>query len=232
MKFRNELKYLINNYDFEVLKARLKIIMKPDPHAVNGQYKVNSLYFDDYKQTSFDQVMSGISKRWKWRIRYYNNDYDYICLEKKFKVNNMTNKQKVKISKQQCLDIINNVNISVNTNNEELLNEFYLDYLNTRLKPAVIVSYDRIPYLYKAGGVRITFDFNLSTSMNFDKFLSNSFSTIPLLEVKQYILEVKYNEFIPDYIRHKLSLNHLERTSYSKFAKGILMLKKRGGLND
>ena len=31
------------------------------------------------------------------------------------------------------------------------------------------------------------------------------------------VLEVKYNELIPDFIRFRLELNHLEQISFSKF---------------
>ena len=41
------------------------------------------------------------------------------------------------------------------------------------------------------------------------------------------ILEVKYNELIPDFIRFRLELNHLEQTSYSKFNNCIDDLSRR-----
>lgn len=42
------------------------------------------------------------------------------------------------------------------------------------------------------------------------------------------VLEVKYDDFIPDYLRYKLQLNNLYRTSYSKFAQSINIMKKGG----
>lgn len=227
-RFRHEIKYLIDKHDREILKTRMKTILKEDDYTIDGKYKVLSLYFDDYYNSSFNQVIEGISERWKWRIRYYNNDSQYICLEKKYKVNGMTHKNKVRITEKQVLDILNNKNIKIDNNNNKLLNEFYLNILTKLLKPIVIIVYDRIPYVYNAGNVRITIDYNISASNEFKNFLNKDLALIPLIETNYSVLEVKYDEFIPDYIRYKLELNHLNRTSYSKFLKGLLMLKKGG----
>lgn len=226
INFRKELKYLINKNDELILKERLKTILKKDFNTIEGKYKVLSLYFDDYKKNSYYQVVNGISERWKWRIRYYNYDTSFICLEKKYKVNGMTYKSKINITKKQVNDILKNKNIKISDKNDKLLNEFYKDILIKFLRPAVIIVYDRIPFTYNAGNVRITIDYNLSSSVDFDKFFDKKINLVPIMEKNYAILEVKYNDFIPDYIRYKLELNHLMQTSYSKFLQGILMTNK------
>ena len=96
-------------------------------------------------------------------------------------------------------------------------------------KPVVIIDYDRIPYVYDAGCVRITLDYNLSCSYDFDKLFSDKLFGIPLMEEGKTILEVKYNDFIPDYIRFSLQLNELYRTSFSKYGNGRLVIKNYVG---
>lgn len=226
--FRKELKYLINNNEKIILEERLKTLLNYDKHSIDGNYKIISLYFDDYKKTSYNQVIDGISERWKWRIRYYNFDDSYVCLEKKYKVNGLTAKKKIKLSKEKTLDIINNKNIKIDSSNDKLLNEFYLNILTKLLKPRAIVIYDRIPYTYSAGNVRITIDYNLCTSNDFKNLFNEKLNIIPVMDKDHCVLEVKYNDFIPDYIRHKLQLNELTKTSYSKFIKSIYILKKGG----
>ena len=223
--FRYEKKYFVNDYYIEQLKKRLSPIVKLDP-ILNGKrnYSIRSLYFDDYCDTSFKQVVNGISKRYKYRIRFYNNNTDYIVLEKKYKINNMTKKVSCELTKDQVLDIINNRNISVSKSNSKLLNEFYLMILTRGLKPKVIIDYDRIPYVYDAGMVRITIDYNISCSYDVLNFFNPDILRIPLMEQGNSILEVKYNDFIPDFIRYCLQIN-LERTSYSKYGNGRLVLK-------
>ena len=227
--FRFEKKYILNNLQVEQLKHRLSPLMKLDP-ILSGKsyYSIRSLYFDDYNDTCLKQVINGISERYKYRIRFYNNNVEYIVLEKKYKINNMTKKISCELTKEQVLDIINNRNIFVSKSNPKVLNEFYLMILTRGLKPKVIIDYDRIPYVYDAGMVRITIDYNISCSYDILNFFDPDILRIPLMEAGKSILEVKYNEFIPDFIRYGLQLN-LERVSYSKYGNGRLAIKNYVG---
>lgn len=227
--FRFEKKYILNNLQVEQIKHRLSPLMELDP-ILSGKpfYNIRSLYFDDYKDTCLKQVINGISERYKYRIRFYNNNTNYIVLEKKYKINNMTKKTSVEISKEQVDEILNG-NITISKDNDKLINEFYLMIKTKGFKPVAIIDYDRIPYVYDAGCVRITLDFNLSCSYDFKKLFDDDIRKIPLLEQDKTILEVKYNDFIPDYIRFSLQLNELSRTSYSKYGNGRITLKNYVG---
>ena len=107
--FRFENKYLINSLQIEELKHRLAPVVSLDP-ILSGRkfYSIRSLYFDDNYDTCLNQVINGVSKRVKYRIRFYNFNEKYIILEKKYKINNMTRKLSCEITKEQALDIINN----------------------------------------------------------------------------------------------------------------------------
>ena len=85
MKFRHELKYLLNPADAELIRERLSVVLHPDPHAENGEYHIRSLYFDDYWDTAYEEKISGVSRRRKYRIRAYNLRDDVIRLECKEK---------------------------------------------------------------------------------------------------------------------------------------------------
>lgn len=223
--FRKELKYLIKKSDRVILEERLKTIVKLDKNTSENSYKILSLYFDDYKETCYNQVLNGISERWKWRIRYYNFDTSYICLEKKYKIDGLNKKYKIRLTKEQVEDILFSRNIIIKKGNPKLLNEFYLNIHKYRLMPKVITVYDRMPYTYEAGNVRITIDYNLSSSNDFNNFFNKNIKLIPMLEQNNAILEVKYDDFMPDYIRFKLELNNLTRTPYSKYFQGVNILK-------
>lgn len=227
--FRFEKKYILNNLQVEQLKHRLSPIMKLDP-ILSGKefYSIRSLYFDDYKDTCLKQVINGISERYKYRIRFYNDNTDYIVLEKKYKINNMTKKTSIQITKE-IVDGILKGNFVISKDNNKLLNEFYLMIRTRGFRPVVIIDYDRIPYVYDAGCVRVTLDYNLSCSYDFDNLFSDEIRRIPLMEEGNSILEVKYNDFIPDFIRFSLQLNELYRTSYSKYGNGRLAIKNYVG---
>lgn len=224
--FRYEKKYIINNLQVELLKQRLIPIMKLDSNLQGNEfYSIRSIYFDDYNDTCLKQVINGISERYKYRIRFYNYSDKYIVLEKKYKINNMTKKDSCVITKKQVYNILYNKNFYVSKDNSKLLNEFYMQMKIKGFKAKVIIDYDRIPFVYDLGNVRITIDYNLSCSYKFNKLFCSDKSSIPLLDAGYSILEIKYNDFIPDFIRFALQLNELERVSYSKYGNGRLMIK-------
>ena len=219
-KYRNELKYYINKVQFEEIKKRISFLLDTDKNTrEDGSYFIRSLYLDDYKDTSFYQVVDGISKREKYRIRYYNYDTSYICLEKKFKINNMTNKTSYRVTKEQIEELLKG-NLAIKKENNKLLKTKFYGY-----KPVVIVNYDRIPYVYKAGNVRLTLDYNISIDYNTDSFFETNGVQIPIIQDNLRILEVKYDEFLPTYISWLININNLERTSYSKYLVGRKMEK-------
>ena len=220
---RNELKYKITDNDFYLLNLNLKNITKKDSNCKEDFYTISSIYFDNYKKTSYNQVKNGISERWKYRIRFYNHDDSYIMLEKKHKINGLTNKNSVRISREM-LDNILRGNVKIEKNNNKLLNEFIIKMKTELLKPIICIEYDRIPYVYKLGTVRITLDYNIRYTNNYsDLFNKNK----KVYYLKDKILEVKYNELIPDFIRYRLELNHLEQISFSKFNNCIDSLNRR-----
>lgn len=230
-RFRYELKYFLNKYEFEVINARLHTFLKNDKNVMDdGTYFIRSLYLDNYNDTSFYQVLNGISEREKYRIRYYNNDLNYICLEKKYKINNMTYKTSYRISKKELMDLLNN-KLDINKNNNKLLNEFILKIKFMGYKPTVIIDYNRIPFVYEAGNVRITLDYNIAIDTRVDNFLKKEGQAVPIIEKDYCILEVKYDDFLPNYISWLVNINELEQTAYSKYLNGRIMQKRiKGGL--
>lgn len=220
---RKELKYLIEDNDFYVINHNLKDFLKKDSNCKGEFYTISSIYFDTYNKTSYRQVKEGISDRWKYRIRFYNYDDSYIKLEKKHKTNSLTTKSSIIISKKILLDILSN-NVKIKSTNPSLLNEFILRMETELLRPIICIEYDRIPYVYKDGNVRVTLDFNVRYTNRFNNIF-NKKKKVYYLEHK--ILEIKYDEFIPDFIRFRLELNHLEQNSFSKFNNCIDSLKRR-----
>ncbi len=223
-KYRHELKYMITDLQFEELKTRLSSMLDVDKNAKKngGKYFIRSMYFDDYLNTSYYQVLNGVSKREKYRIRYYNYDENYISLEKKFKINNMTNKTSCKVTRKQVEDLIAG-KLDVSKDNHKVLNEFIIKTKFYGYRPVIIIDYDRIPYTYVAGNVRITLDHNISMNYNASDFFKKDSTSIPLLEKGRNILEVKYDDFLPNYLAWLVNINVLEQTSFSKYLNGRIM---------
>ena len=99
-----------------------------------------------------------------------------------------------------------------------LLQKLTMLMLTRRMRPVVIVEYDRIPYVYKNGNVRITLDTNIRSSSDVERFLDEIIPVRPVLPVGQQLLEVKYDDYLPDFIYRSLQLHSLRQTAFSKYA--------------
>jgi hypothetical protein len=201
---RHEFKYEIDRLQYQVLQKKLCTLLKPDPHMIsNGRrhYNVRSLYFDDCYNTALNDKEAGVYKRKKYRLRIYNRSDGFIKFERKTKVGAYMLKESTRITREQADQLIeNDFDFLVKAENN-LLKDFYLETRCNLMRPVVIVEYDREAYIHNVGTVRITFDTQLRTSLGYKQFFDKENSTMRTLEQQNIILEVKYNEVLPGYIR-------------------------------
>lgn len=218
MKYRHELKYIINANMAEILKKRLEAIMDLDINSVNADhtYKIRSLYFDNDSSDAYYEKLNGVLYRRKYRIRYYNDDDSFIRLECKIKNDNMTSKEQIEISKDICTKIINEEFDSIKGTG--LLETFLNDMKRKHLKPSVIVDYIRLAYTYPISDVRITFDSKVKSGRYEYELFNYEFPTYEVMEEKEVILEVKFNEVLPEAISIILGTIPMYRQAVSKFA--------------
>lgn len=218
-KYRHELKFIIKQNIAEILKQRLALIMNIDANSCNedSTYLIRSLYFDDPNSTAYYQKVDGIEFRKKYRIRIYNYQDDFIRLECKYKHNQMTSKDSVRISKELC-DCLVNGEWDVEFPDYPLLNQFVLEMKNRRLRPDVIVDYRRLAYTYPISDVRVTFDEKIRSGYyNYDLFDQNTV-LYPVIDDFKVVVEVKFNDIIPEHIACILSSVPMFRQAVSKFA--------------
>lgn len=217
-RYRHEYKYLINAQQEAILLIKASGIMSKDSHVnADGGYLIRSLYFDDDQDRCMLENENGTDPRSKFRIRYYNNDTTTIHLEKKSKRRGMTLKESCSITEDECRRIIEGENIQIANDYSEMKKKLLLEVLLRRLKPKVIVTYERIPFVYSGGNVRITFDQKLSSSNDIQNFLASSYRNRPVFLLGQSIMEVKWDEVLPLHIRQVLQMDTLSWTAFSKY---------------
>ena len=217
-KFRNELKYLCSEADLQLLQSRVEILCQPDSHAGPlGTYNIRSVYFDDLCNRYYYENEDGIDPREKFRIRIYNHSDQKISLECKRKERGKTLKTACPLTRQQTEQLIHGEPPMVTEEIPPLLRKFAVEMKTRRLRPVVIVEYERIPYIYKNGNVRVTFDTQIASSSDVEDFFSETLSKRPVMPVGQQLLEVKFDEYLPDFIYRNLNLNRLQQTAFSKF---------------
>lgn len=222
MEYRNENKYLCTEREFSIIFHRLSCIMKKDENiTIENGYNIRSIYFDNYSSDFFFQNDAGLNERIKVRIRIYNKNKDVIKLEIKSKKNGLINKVGCKISENIFMKILNG-SISMSDCDNNILKKVYILIKTQYLKPKIIVEYERYVFINKNGNVRITFDRNIRASKKIERFFEDNIYAIPLQELNHHLLEVKYDEFLPDYISNALELNNLELTTFSKYYLSIM----------
>ena len=217
MKFRHELKQEISYIDMLALRQRLKAVMKNDSHATNGKYEIRSLYFDNLNDKAFREKIDGVNIREKFRIRYYNGDTSLIKLEKKSKINGLCRKESVNLTVEQTKAIINGDYKWMAESEEVLIRELYLKMKQEGLRPKTIVDYIREPFVFEPGNVRITLDYDIRTGLNSVDFLNDSCITITVAN-SPIILEIKWDEYLPDIIKDIIQLNAGRIGAFSKYA--------------
>ena len=217
--YRNELKYICTEAELRILESRIKTLCKRDPHVgPTGTYDIRSIYFDDIEDSCYMDNEAGTDPRAKFRIRIYNGDNSRISLEKKSKSHGMTHKDAVMLTKAQFDGIMSGQPRDLfNKSGSPLLNEFEMLMYSRGLAPKVIVAYERTPFVYHAGNVRITFDRNIGHSTNLKTFFDDKLPLKPVLANGTHVLEVKYDELLPCFIYEALSLENLQYTNFSKY---------------
>jgi len=216
--YRHEFKYLISEPVMVLMRERIRNIIPLDPHAgAEGSYSIRSLYFDDIYNTCYFENEDGTEPREKYRIRIYNASDSRINLECKRKDHGMTHKTSSLITKTQALQMIAEESMPFVVDHDAALLKFQLLNLQRHMRPSIIVEYQRAAYVYPVGNVRITFDTNIVSSNDFGNFFQSGVFCRPILPIGFHLMEVKFDQFLPDFIYQSLQLNHLQQTTFSKF---------------
>ena len=218
--YRHELKYIISEGEHKLLSTRIKACLKQDYHAsINGgEYFIRSLYFDDPFDSALWEKSSGVASRDKFRIRIYNHSDDAIKLERKHKEGQYIKKDSVSISREDCDAIIRGNCDCLKHNDSPFAMQFYGIFKANHLRPKVLVDYVREPYVFPAEDVRITFDKNVRTAMRCTELFNPNAITYPVWDLNGcMILEIKFNDSLPQYVQELLTLGAAQRTAASKY---------------
>lgn len=217
-KYRHEFKYVITEGEKQLLKNRLSHMLPVDKHAADaGFYTIRSLYFDDCMNSCYYENENGTDPREKFRIRIYNHSAERISLECKRKECGKTLKTSCRLTEEQTRSLMAGKVLPDISSQPPLLQKLTMLMLTRKMKPVVIVEYDRIPYICKNGNVRITLDYNIGSSSDAGAFLDEAIVKRPVMSLGNRLLEVKYDEFIPDYIYRNLQIDNLRQTAFSKY---------------
>ena len=217
MNVRHEWKHEINYTDTVALRQRLGAVMQHDCHGENGRYLIRSLYFDTPADTALREKLDGINSRDKFRIRLYDLDPGLIRLEKKCKRNGLGSKASAPLTAAEAQSIVSGDREWMREDDRPLVRELYGKMQAQGLRPRTVVDYTREAFVYGPGNVRVTLDHHIRTGLGSTDFLNPNCVTVPAGD-SPIILEVKWDEFLPDIIRDIVQLEGRHTSSFSKYA--------------
>lgn len=220
-EYRHELKYLITAGQAACLVPRLRALMRPDPHAgPGGSYNIRSLYFDDYENSCLRQNEDGTDPREKFRLRIYGRSPDFVRLELKRKQHGKTQKLGCTVTQEQCRALMADKPLlpGLAADAPGLLRRLAAEQRTRLLAARVVVEYERTPFVHPLGNVRITLDSALCSSSACGQFLQPQLPARGVLPTGLLLLEVKFDQFLPDAIYRALQLENLQQTAFSKYA--------------
>lgn len=215
---RHELKYFINPAEVEMLRARLRPVLRLDNHCKGGRpYVIRSLYFDDIEDSAYLDKLDGVMHRDKYRIRIYRYSDQEIFLERKRKLGDLIQKSSVQITRRLCDQIISGDPRGLHKAANPLLQDMYVQMRTRLLRPRVIVDYAREAYLHPAENTRLTFDLNLRSGLYSSDLFNPHLPTVCPHDRNVQILEIKFDNYLPHYIAALLSGVNAERSAISKY---------------
>ena len=232
--YRKEYKYIVGDDVLLDVRNRLSALMRIDRHQKGDHYEIRSIYFDSDSYSCYRENAAGVSAREKYRIRTYNHSDDKFVAEIKIRHRDTISKMTAKITRdlydamvfgtpQTAADALERAIIAARSaetsDRSARVLEKYLARISTEhYRPACIVGYERCAYVYDIGNVRITFDRNIYGSREYERMFDAALSGRPALENNLHVLEIKYDEFLPEEIRYILGGLRLERSACSKYA--------------
>ena len=183
--------------------------------------KVNSIYYDNYQFSLFNQNIDGIGLREKFRCRFYNEGQQGYIFENKCKLNEFNEKKYLDIEllkKRSKIRNKNNLIFKTTKNTAISIPYFILD----NYFPRVFVTYNRKYFLSKCSKARITID----TEIKFAKVFVRK-NLLYLLDqrfLNHNILEIKFKydtQELSELISKITSEFNLTYSKCSKYTKAI-----------
>lgn len=177
---------------------------------------ISSIYYDTNDLQFANYNIEGISNRYKFRVRWYNDEKNFNY-EIKRKFNKLSEKtvytSGLKIG-DNFKDLFSKKNLELNKkiNNNE---KFIINNFN--LSPKLKVEYLREYYIYNRS-VRLTLDHTPT--------YKNLFNTIKKIKDSFTVLEIKFEEKDYDIASNLIKLFKISPKRYSKYVKGLSMTNR------
>ncbi len=235
---RYEYKYIVPLFQLDYLRSMLQPFVEMDSFAkeTGGAYTVKSIYFDTPTMQMYHSKINHLANRMKVRIRGYNerraDSVVFLEIKRKYEGPIVKNRSKVPFEFLLQYDKTRDYSLleqdSLNTEN---FARFFFQIYSKNLSPVVNVIYEREPFHSKvkdySNDCRITFDKNLR-SVYLPKIQDLFDDTNSrMVDNETFILELKFNQYCPIWMKPILSELKLQKVPASKYVLCVENHQKR-----
>jgi len=216
---RSETKILLTGVDKSILEQYVYSIPYSIKKCFTDRY-VNSIYYDTLNYNAFNDNLSGVSNRYKTRLRWYNNINNSKNFFLEFKIKQGAIGTKHIIPLELNLDLASIKHSEITDNVSNLLNDndnILFNYCSHN--PVVLVRYERSYYESITYNIRLTIDhkikyFPQQYSINLNNTLYSRTHNYIILELKYISSDSEVVSDIVQYLPYRV-------TKSSKYVLGV-----------
>jgi len=243
MDGRNEYKYLVRNELLDTVRDEIMPYMLHDPFGEGGglrEYTVRSMYYDTPGFDCYLEKIDGVANRQKYRIRGYGepNEESLVFLEIKMKRGVLISKHRAPLKHTDLYGFLDSPDVEGKIIPlpgfpavQDCARRFLYHYLRERLRPAVLVVYDREAFLGRFdASLRITFDKRVRGAVTNDlgQLYSDDDLIMPL--PRHFVFEVKFfRSAVPAWVQNIIMKYSMQRMAVSKYAMCLDCSQARRG---
>jgi hypothetical protein len=193
---------------------------------IHGRYTISSIYFDNDDKQCYYETLNKQAFRQKLRLRVYNScdTENNAFFEIKMKEKGLVRKRRTSILIKDAEDLLDKINNNeeklldlVECSNKQILKEILFLISFRDLRPAALVSYDRLALSAKEeSDLRITFDSAIRSREKELQLTKGSFGS-PVVNDNTVIMEIKTGSNVPLWLAHLLAKYNCKEQSFSKY---------------
>jgi SPX domain protein involved in polyphosphate accumulation len=223
---RYELKYLIDEACARRVRDFVRSYLRRDRHAIpemRFSYPIYSVYFDDPGLALYRATVQAQKNRFKLRVRYYDHDsHSPVFCEIKRRVNDVILKQRAVLRRDALGRLVSggcprldDLYDAADVESYALLREFcrLRDLLHA--SPNIIVYFEREAWVAPDDeNIRVTFDREAAVAHHTPTLRPSEWNDAKVNEV---ILELKFDDRFPIWMRELVQCCDLHRTRMGKY---------------
>jgi SPX domain protein involved in polyphosphate accumulation len=220
---RREIKYLLEEEQYEQLKSRLQERLVADSH---GKSTICNIYYDTPDFRLIRQSLEKPMYKEKLRLRSYGvpSADSQVFVELKKKYDGIVYKRRETMTLDQSNDYMES-GVAPEKKRSQIMKEIdWFRHYYKNLGPAMHISYDREAYYSREdSSLRITFDENIRwRCMNLK--LDDGVGGKPILKTGQHLMEIKVGGSMPLWLSRLLDDEGIYPTSFSKYGRAYRAL--------